>query len=262
MKTYSEANQSGKILEKTGKYLYANFSVLSVYLILLHCSNLKAQPGLLIYSELGRNNASAGMFIKSAAIGQFRNGKNLVETGFQLNIKHSNGSDFSGFTINAAREFIIRKIPVELHGFYTRTFYSELLGETDYGSFLKIKNNHFVMTLGTSFRTYSFRKKAVADHEMDNSHTKFHENFNLLYSINYYLRSTNEKWNVGLSITDADYFIINQDTNPFFNLLGNYKLSSSLKLNAQVCYQPAGLLNLHVDHFGIFFRTGIIWNLK
>ena len=38
------------------------------------------------------------------------------------------------------------------------------------------------MKIGTSFRTYSFRKKAIDDYNIENGETKIHENFNLIYS--------------------------------------------------------------------------------
>jgi hypothetical protein len=83
-----------------------------------------------------------------------------------------------------------------------------------------------------------------------------------MYSFNFFLKPTDEQWNVGLSVTNIDHYIINQETNPVFNLQGFYKLKSPVKLFAQAWYKTAGITNLNLNYFGFFLRTGIIWNIN
>ncbi len=47
---------------------------------------------------------------------------------------------------------------------------------------------------------------------------KFHENFNMMYSIGYYIKPTDDGWNAGLAITNFDSFIIEQGVNPALRL--------------------------------------------
>jgi len=243
-------------------YSLMNSKVIVIYLLLMYCSNLKAQHELMIYTDLGKNNVSQGTFIRSAAIGYFKFGKNIFEPGLQFDLKNRNSSEFSGFTINAIRTLTIKDIPFKVQGFYTKTYCSDILGKSDYGAFMAIRHNHFEMMIGTSFSTYSLRKKGVAKYGIENKNTKIHENFNFLYSFSFYLKPSEEKWNAGLSITDIDYFIVNQETNPVLSLNGIYKFTSSLGINAQMWYKTAGTLNSHINYFGYFIRAGVIWNFK
>lgn len=223
---------------------------------------MMAQPELTIYTDAGKNNTSKGLFIKSATMGCYKFGKNRVGTGFQLDLKNSNNYGFSGYTINISRNLLTKRIPLELQGFFVLTRPYDLLQETNWGTLLKMKHKRFGMELGTNFRTYTLTKQAIKDYDSDKHSTKIHEVFNLMYSFNFFLKPTDEQWNVGLSVTNIDHYIINQETNPVFNLQGFYKLKSPVKLFAQAWYKTAGITNLNLNYFGFFLRTGIIWNIN
>jgi hypothetical protein len=247
---------------KTTIVQHLSLRVFLIYLFFMYCNNLKAQTGLTLYTDLGKNNASQGLFIKSAAIGHFKIGKYMVKTGYQVDLMNNNKSFFSGYTINASRHLRIQDIPLELQGFYIRTSSTEILRETNWGTLLSMRLKRFEMTLGTNFRTYNFINQAIKDFEMEKNSSKIHEVNNLMYSFSYFLKPADEKWNVGLSVTNIDHFIINQETNPMFNLQGSYKISSSVRFYAQAWYKIAGASNLEVNHFGYYLRTGIIWNIN
>ncbi|MEI6049816.1 MAG: hypothetical protein WCS03_13005 [Bacteroidota bacterium] len=239
-----------------------SFRVILINFFLMYGINLIAQPGLNIYTDLGMNNTSQGLIIKSSAMGCYKFDKNLVEAGYQVDLMNGNKNVFSGYTISGSKYLVIKDIVLELKGFFTRSRPSDILQETDWGGLLKMRHKHFEMAIGTNFRTYNFSQQAVLDFKIDNSTTKIHEIYNLMYSFSYYLKPTDDKWNVGLSVTNIDHFIINQETNPMFNLNCLYKLRSSVCLYAQAWYKIAGASNLEVNHFGFFVRTGIIWNFN
>ena len=50
-----------------------------------------------------------------------------------------------------------------------------------------------------------------------------------MYRLSYYLKPADDKWNVCLSVTNIDYFVINQETNPVLNLSGLYKIKFTSK---------------------------------
>jgi hypothetical protein len=241
---------------------YMNLRILFIYLFLICCINSLAQPELTFYNDVGKNNASQGLYIKSATLGNYTFGKYMVGTGFQFDLKSSNKNVFSGYRINASRDFVIKGIPIELQGFWIWTTFAEILGETDWGASLNMRHNHFETTIGTNFRTYTYRKKAIEEYGIAKNASKIHETFNMMYSFTYYLKPTDDQWNVGLSMTNIDYFIINQETNPVFDLRGSYKPRPPLCLYVQAWYKTAGAFNLEVNYFGFFIRTGIIWDIN
>jgi hypothetical protein len=245
-----------------GTHSTAGLKALFIYIFLIRCSYLIAQPALLFYADAGENVVSQGLFLKSAIFGQFKYGKNMAESGFQIDLKSNNKSVFSGYRIDVSREIQIKDKPIELHAFFFRTPFSGILHETNWGPFLKIKRKHFEMAIGTNFRTYSFSRKAVKEYSINKNDAKIHEVFNIIYAFSYNLKPPDNPWNVGLTVTDIDYFSINQETNPMFNMHGFYKLSLPVRLYLEAWYKIAGASNLDVNYFGFYFRTGILWDIK
>ncbi len=237
-----------------------DFRMTFTFLFLIVSSDLMAQPGLIIYADAGKNNVSDGLFIKSAALANYEFGKNRIETGFQIDIKNNNHSHFSGYNVNASREHFFKSYLFHLQGFYTRTNYSEILGETNWGALLDMRHKRFEMAIGTNFRTYSFKSGAISEYRIKRDASKFHENFNMMYSIGYSIKPTDEVWNAGLAITNFDTFIIEQGVNPALRLRGLYRPGPHLSLYTEAWYLPAGLLNLSMNHFGFTLKTGISWN--
>lgn len=223
--------------------------------------NVMAQPRITVFADVGSNNASNGLFIKTTGLAGYQFGMYNVETGFQIDIKSYNKNVISGYKIKASREFFIKNFPIELQGFSVWTPFSDILRESNWGMLFSIKRNHFVTKIGTNFRTFAYTKKAIELYGFG-PYTKIHENWNLIYSFSYYLKPIENPWNIGMSVTNIDHFIINQETNPVVNLHALYQVSTPLKLFAEVWYKSAGAFNLNVNYFGFFFRTGIIWEIS
>ena len=238
------------------------FRITALTLCITGYAALNAQPGLNLYTDIGENNVSDGIFIKSAVSGYLTLGKNRMEAGFQNDLRSPGSSLFSGYSISASRYMATRRSRYELKGFCTWTIGSELLRETNTGAFLKMTHRHFEMTLGTNFRTYTFRNKAIEDYEINKNCCKLHEKFNLMYSFSYNLKQSDDNWNIGLTLTDIDHYIISQETNPSICLHGFFKPGSHFCLFEELWYKAAGAPNLAINHFGYFFRTGIIWNFR
>ncbi len=229
-------------------------------LLLIACTDLTAQPGLRIYADAGKNNASDGLFIKSAALANYRFGMNRIETGFQINIKNGGNSLLSGYNVNVSREQSFRGCLFQLQGFYTWTSNSEILRETNWGALLEMKHKRFEMAVGTNFRTYAFKAGAIDDYGITGDAVKFHENFNMMYSLGYNIKPTDDVWNAGIRITNFDSFTIEQGVNPALCLRGLYKPDSQISLFAEARYLTAGFLNMSMNYFGFLIKTGISWN--
>jgi hypothetical protein len=239
-----------------------NYRVPFLSLFLMFSIKVMSQSGLNIYADMGSNNVSHGLIIKSAAIGYYKFGKNSVGTGFQTDLKNYNKHGFSGYTIDASREYIFKGISLAINGFYTTTISTSIIRESNAGGMLRMRFNHFEMVLGTNLRTYSVRQRGITDYEIEKNNTKIHEVSNLMYSFSYNLKPAKNSWNAGISVTNFDHFTIYQETNPMINLHGSYKVKSPVSLYAQAWYKIAGASNLEVNYFGFYIRTGIIWNFN
>ncbi|MEN8230953.1 MAG: hypothetical protein ABFS38_22545 [Bacteroidota bacterium] len=223
--------------------------------------NLEAQTGGSGYVDMGSNNVSNGFYLKTAALVQYQFGKNSVATGLQLDLKSNNSTVFSGYSIRGSRDLQVKGFPFELQGFGIWTPYAGLLRETNWGMSLSIRQNHFSIQLGTGFRSIAFTQKSI-DTNMYEKGERIRENWNLLYSAGYHLKPLESHWNIGLTVTNLDHFLVNQETNPIFNLRGHYRISLPLDLFMEAWYKSAGAFNLSVNYFGFFIRTGIVWEIQ
>jgi hypothetical protein len=213
------------------------------------------------YAELGSTQVSEGVYIRSAALGSCRFGKYRAEAGIQLDLKSNNGDVLSGYSFRASRQMLIREFPFGIQAFYFGTSFSGVLRESNWGLLLDMQRRHFAVSAGTNFRTYAFTREAVDQYGLDGG-TRIRENFNLMYSFSCQLKPVEHPWNIGLTMTNIDHFIINQETNPCFNLHGRYVVSPPLELFAETWFQRAGALSLSVNYFGFFFRAGIVWDIR
>jgi len=168
----------------------------------------------------------------------------------------------SGYLADGSREFRYKTFLLTINGFWLWIAPSQIMKETDYGCFVSMKLEHFEIKIGTSFRTYSFRKKAIDDYSIENGDTKIHESFNMIYSFVYNVRPSLNRWNAGVTLTNNDYFLINQETNPYMNVHFTYKVSSPVCLFAEAWYKNAGFLNMSINYFGYAVKVGLIWKIK
>jgi hypothetical protein len=221
--------------------------------------NLSGQPKINLYSEAADNSVSDGLYIRSALIGSYNAGKNHFEAGFENNLINGNGIILTGYVIDASRDFRIGKMQLNVKAFRLWTASSDILQQTNLGCTFSVSQKHFDLLMGTNFRTYRFRRKAFDELWIVENAGAIHENFNLMYSICYNIRSSYSRWNAGLTLTNVDYFLINQETNPFINLHGSFKIKPHVCLFAEAWYKNAGLFNISTNYFGYAMRGGITW---
>jgi hypothetical protein len=246
-----------------------------IYLsIVLAASDLAAQPfdlparqidqvsafRLPAYMELGHNNISDGISLKTAFLPTYEFGKYSAQAGVRFDIVSNNENVLSGFSFMGSRSFMIRSFPLDVKGLFIRTGYSGVIHENKWGLLLNTSTKHFRFGLGTSFRTLALNKNEAADLN-DTVNTSIHENWNMLYQFSYYIKPVGNKWNIDLSVTNIDYFNISQETNPILKLGALYNVSPPVTIFIDSGYQSAGIINMNIEYFGFFFKTGIIWNI-
>jgi hypothetical protein len=235
--------------------------ILSIVLLVTGMS-LSAQPEFTLYNETGKNISSQKLIIKSAAFVSISSGKTSLDAGLQYDHKSINENNFTGFSVSSSRSFSIKGTPVSINGFYIQTRPTSILNEFNWGALLNLRHNRFEMSLGTNFRTLSINKKGLSEFMVSDDDSRIHEVYNIMYSFSYYLNRSDEKWNAGLSLTNIDNFVINQETNPFIKLNGSWNIDSRLNLYSEACYKISGASNLEVNYFGFYLRTGIIWKFN
>jgi len=178
--------------------------------------------------------------------------------GVQLDLYSSNPNLLSGFDITTSRNFLIKDYPVNLKGYYILNRFSDLMYETNWGLRLASKKyDRFALEIGSNFKTYTINANGRAEHGIAKEDCKLREFFNLTYLISGYVMPHNHNWNLGLTITNIDYYTINQSTNPIFNLQMKYDLKPNLSVPIDSWYKQAGIFNIYANYFGYFFRGGV-----
>jgi hypothetical protein len=173
----------------------------------------------------------------------------------------NNTTLFSGYKLNVSHFFRFKQKNYRAKLFFISTTLSDFVRETNYGLILSTENEHFNFKIGTGFKDIGFTKNANAETGI-NANGSVQEIFNPLYHFSYTLNKPANAWNIGIGVTNFDQYIVNQATNPMTTVFGHYKLNESVRLTAEIWYKTAGAFNLHVNYFGLFFRPGIIWELK
>ena len=233
-----------------------------VFIIIFYLGrlDLMAQPGIVSFAEFGTNNVSDGLYIRASGLGFYESGKYNFAGGAQFDIISPNENFLTGFSLSASRNFSIKNFNLEIEGFFKWTFYSGLLRVSDWGFLAGRDREHFSAKLGTHFTTFSLTEEAMWYYDPA-SETKIHENWNILFLINYRVKKRDNIWNLGFSLTNIDYFINSQTTNPAININGSYSIRPNLDLYAETWLKSSGAFNSNANYFGFFFRTGIIWNI-
>ena len=222
----------------------------------------RAQATVQTYIDIGENNVSEGTFIKNACQVDYVFNRFILAAATQFDINGNAAHVFSGLHLSASRFLQIKTFPIEIKGYYILNRFSELMHETDWGAKLNTRKlPHFLFETGINFRTYAINSNARNDYQVDKTNSKLHENYNLIYRISAYLKPYPNQWNLALSVTNTDHFLVNQPTNPIFNLQGLYRIQPRLLLYFESWYESAGVFNISTNYFGYYFRTGIQWKL-
>ncbi len=214
------------------------------------------------YLETGSTNVSAGLFGNfstqiSALFGSFS-----VSTGGLLNFSNANTSVFSAYSIQAANEFKILNLPVNIAALYLWKPFSADLRESDFGLLAKFRTKHWGYQLGINSRIYYFTNSARQKYNFaDSVATSIWEPFNLMYRLSYY-QSLGKKWDFEACVTNFDRYIIEQETNPLLQAKFSYKLNDKLLFYSDLGYMQAGLLNMRVNTFGLFLRGAVLWKIN
>lgn len=236
-----------------------------IFWILLIITIIKAQAQIktFTYFDLGETEVSNGMFLKNSFGCELKHNSWILEPAIQLDYISESSNFLSGVTITGGREFKIWKYPMEVKGFYLLDISAENFYESNWGAYLHFKRSkHFRFKLGLNNRTYTIYKSIREENNIKTEDAKLREYFNLIYCFGAFLKPVEHNWNVGIHITNFDYFLMNQSTNPIFNIQGKYKYKSKFEFFSELWYKEAGMFNISVNNFGYTIRIGMKWIIK
>jgi hypothetical protein len=237
-----------------------------IILLLSFCSlqfRAIAQNSLEQSFDFGHNQISEGNYLKSNTIGQYQWKDINFRAGFRTELISASSTTLSGSFVAAERECSIKEFPFLLHVKYSYNRFSKLAHEQSAQITAKIRKPHWEYIFGSQiFRQYRISKSAIKDYNIAKENiTEF---VNLMYRVQYSIHEEKSEtnWNTGIGITNIDVFNINQETNPLFYVYGDWEISAHLKLRADFWYKSSGALNISVNYFGYFFRTGLQWEIN
>jgi hypothetical protein len=212
------------------------------------------------YSDIGSTQASDGtLVILSTAIG-YSKGKYNFETGVSETLSATDQNNFNGLFINLSRELELFHQTINVSALYKYSPFTHSLREKNIGVIINYYRKHFEAGIGNNYRIYSIKNSTIRDLGLEKgSDTRITEPWNLIYLFSWHLKERDNRWNTSLSVTNYDYFLINQETNPMANLKFFYKASQNINLFSELWYKSAGLMNIKVNYYGFLFRLGMIW---
>lgn len=221
---------------------------------------LLAQTSVQVFNDFGNNQSSGGNYLKASTLLEHSYANYQFEAGLQFNLVNTNNVLLSGYKVDIERTFYWQSKQFNVNCFYLSIPFSNLIRETNWGLWASYQFDHLSIQLGTHYRVFAYTN--LAKEEFNFIETKpVSENWNLIYTIGYNFLKRDNFWNVGLTATNYDHFQINQETNPIINVNGQITLNESIDCFAELWYKTAGTLNLNVNYYGYFLRTGIVWKI-
>jgi len=245
-----------RLISISYKKLTASLLMLSLFTII--CSS---QPSITSFIEAGQNNIFNKGYFSYSIFPSYDLKNDSFDAGILLSFGGDRETNFGGYSLGYMREFSLLKQSFAVSAFYLWAPFSTELRETNFCLTLNYKLPHFRFTLGNNYRTYRFSKAYIRSDENPSGNYRIIEPGNFIYSFQYCLNREEKLWNLMLSVTNSDLFIIEQETNPILLLKGTYQFKENLSSFIDIGYKSSGLLCIKVDYFGYLIRLGIKWDI-
>lgn len=235
---------------------------ISALLILLLASSFGVS-GQFVHSTLmdaGSGSVSQGVFFRPSSVLAYNHEKYFVNGGVQLTFSGAERKVLSGSLFSLGKYFSIKDRYFSGNLFYLVNPYSSLTKERNFGLLLSHFRSHIDIYLGYHMRLYTLdRNDPVSAGLPQGTDMRIWEYRNFIYRGTLKLKSPESPWNLYLSVTNMDNFLLQQETNPMVFTGAAYKFTDAITACLEVWYQGAGMLNLSANHYGYYIRTGLIW---
>ncbi len=221
---------------------------------------LFGQPAVSGYAEIG-NSPVLGTFGTFAMIPEYKVHGLAVETGISLLGSGQKETLLDAVMLRGSYAFSVKQNPLGLALGYIWKQPSTELRETNIYLSVDYGLKHWYFLLGNNFRTYRLSGNYREEQGFSREDSRIRESWNLMYRVSFSVNAPQKSWNLITTITNVDYFLIEQETNPLFNLRGLYKPRQDLVLFMEAWYKTSGMLNIQVNHYGFQFRFGVTWDI-
>lgn len=233
-----------------------------IFLLLVSCFFL-AGYGQLSQSAMmdaGMSTISSDGFFRIASVSEYKLSSFHGSAGFQWVFSGDERKNLSGGFLAAGRDFSTTVVPFTADLFFRVNPYSSLTRETNFGFLLKYMRSHLEIHAGYHVRYYLLSSGHENTGDLNEGADRtIWEYRNFIYRGTLHLNKPETAWNLSLSVTNFDHFLIQQETNPLLTISGKYKLAEESSVFAEFWMQNAGMLNLHPNFYGFYFRTGLKW---
>jgi hypothetical protein len=234
-------------------------------LLIINClfiNNLLAQYRLQNHIDVGKTQIPGSIYLNNSTYFDYTLKKTTLKGGIRVDILDQTSLNrfVSGIDLLISQKIPLKKMEFSINGQYFMDLFSKMITEHNAALFGRLKSTHFEFIAGLHFRAIKLNEKYQDLFENNNS--TIYELWNLIYKIKYSLKSSDSNWNIGLGITNMDYFVINQASNPLIYLDGQYKIKTNLTLFAEYWLLNAGVMNISANYYGSFLRAGVLWNIK
>jgi len=206
-------------------------------------------------TDVGESTTSYGIYFRPSVSIGYEYKAYEFNAGIQTLFTNVDRSPFSGWFISGDVDYEVNDFDLTTGAFIRNSIYANKTRETNIGIIFGHQWKHIDAQLGFNVRLYSIDPVQV---DPSKDHTIW-EYRNFVYRGMYWVMDRRSDWNLGAGFTNYDWFIIQQETNPALRFAGFYYLNEELKLMAEWWMQPSGMLNLHADLYGYFFRIGVKW---
>ena len=234
-------------------------ALLLIYLFFVITAS--AQPSIKSFAEAGHNNVFDRGYFSYSILPSYDLKDDSFDAGFLFSFGGDRESNFGGYSLRYIRRFSLLRQSFAVSGSYLWIPFSTDLRETNWCIVLNYTLPHFRFALGNNYRTYRFRRSFMLSDEDATGNYRIIEPGNFMYSFQYRLNKEEKPWNLMFSVTNNDYFVIEQETNPLIILNGTYRFKENLTSFMDIGYKSAGLLCIKVDYFGYFLRLGMKWDI-
>lgn len=220
------------------------------------------QVQFLGFMDAGSSTVSSGFSLKPSVTGTYNFRQFHGSTGLQWTFSEAERQIFSGWFIHGGFDFTMEEQPFSAILFFRSNPYSGRTAEHNLGTVIRHERKYLEIHLGYHARLYTLDYKTEATGgPVPGADLRLWEPRNFIYRGTLSLHEQPAIWNLSATVTNYDHFLIQQETNPMLSMAGHYRISDGIRIHSSVWYQGAGMLNLHANHYGFYFRTGIQWQL-
>lgn len=230
------------------------------FLVLFLSEGVYAQLQQTLFADLGKNNLSEKWSMQLGSESNYKIADWNFNLLLQTNLISEQERDFIGYGLEVGKQVLIKEKTFTFSAFHQEKYLSKELLENNSGVKMSFSHKQADFIFGGNYRVISYTKKTIEERGYaPGENTRIIETGNLMYRLGYWLKPRENNWNVSGYLTNYNFLLIEQETNPMVYLNTQFSTAKGPKLFAQLWYTSAGFFNIQVNYFGVLFRTGVTW---